>query len=289
MASLLIGLGVASAPGPGIDPVAEAIAAERHGFDFVSTFDHLHGEAPTYEPWTLLTTIAARTARMRVATRVLAIPYRNVAVLAKMSETLDRLSGGRLILGLGAGYVDDEFTAFGLGTQSLRDRVAGMAEAIDVLRGVWTGDPFTYEGTVHRVAGARIAPKPEHPIPIWLGTYGPRALAITGRLADGWIPSFGFAPPGKVVAMRDRVLAAAEAAGRDPTAITAVYNLQVRVDDGDGRTAGVVSGSPEAIADELLGFAGLGFAGFNFIPSGAGRLEQIDRLGGEVLPLLRSG
>src|SRR5690554_2181201 len=101
MSDLLIGLGVSTSAHPGADPVADAVAAERYGFDFVSASDHLHGDAPTFEPWTMLTAIAASTTRLAVATRVLAVPYRHPAVVAKMAETLDRLSGGRLILGLG--------------------------------------------------------------------------------------------------------------------------------------------------------------------------------------------
>ena len=123
MAPLRIGLGISASPDPGIDPIDEARAAEDLGFDYVSVSDHLHGTTPTYEPWTLLTAVAARTSRIRVLSRVLAIPYRNPAVLAKMAETLDRLSGGRLILGLGGGYSDDEFRAFGLPVPTNRDKV----------------------------------------------------------------------------------------------------------------------------------------------------------------------
>jgi len=288
MAHLELGLGLATAPGPGVDPIAEAEAAERHGFDFVSESDHLHGATPTYEPWTLLTTIAARTTRLRVLTRVLAVPYRNPAVTAKMAETLDRLSDGRLILGLGAGYLDDEFRAFGMPVASLREKIGGMAEVIEIARGLWTQPELTYEGRVHRTHRARIEPKPEHPIPIWLGTYGPQTLAITGRLADGWIPSLGFAPPDQVVGLRDRVYAAAEAAGRDPSAITAIYNILVRVEAETSGQPGVVAGPSDAIAEQLIGFTRLGFAGFNLMPTGPDRREQIDRLGTEVLPLLRT-
>jgi len=134
-----VGLGISTAPGPGIDPVAEATLAESAGFDFVSASDHLHGETPTYEPWSLLTWIAASTSRIHIATRVLAIPYRPPTVTAKMAETVDRLSNGRLILGLGAGYLDAEFLALGLPLHSfspLRDKIDGMEEAIHVIRGL---------------------------------------------------------------------------------------------------------------------------------------------------------
>ncbi|HJP66068.1 MAG TPA: LLM class flavin-dependent oxidoreductase [Actinomycetota bacterium] len=270
------------------DPVADAVRAERLGFDFVSASDHLHGQAPTFEPWTLLTAIAASTSRLRVATRVLGLPYRHPAVVAKMAETLDRLSGGRLILGLGGGYANEEFRAFGLGDPSPRDKVDGLAEAIQVIRGLWSESGSSFDGRYYRVQGAEVEPKPTHAIPIWLGTYGPRALDVTGRLADGWIPSFGMAPPDRVTGMRDRVFAAAREAGRDPDEITCVYNLDIRVGD-EALEDGVITGSPEAIAEQLAGFAGLGFSAMNFLPAGPDRDEQVERIGREILPALRSG
>src|SRR5918996_3321932 len=101
---MLFGLNVSTSATEGADPVAEARKAEELGFDFVSASDHLHGESPTFEPWTMLSWIAAATSRIRVATRVLAVPYRNPAGVGKMGETLDRLLGGRVILRLGGGY-----------------------------------------------------------------------------------------------------------------------------------------------------------------------------------------
>jgi len=157
----------------------------------------------------------------------------------------------------------------------------------DMPRGLWTSPELTYTGRIHRTDRARIEPKPDHPIPIWLGTYKPRTLAMTGRLADGWIPSLGFVPPERIGPLRDQVLAAAEAAGRDPAAVAAIYNIVVRVEREPGDQPGVVSGPPAAIAERLAGFTRLGFSGFNLMPSGPDRLEQIEILGGEVLPLLR--
>src|ERR671918_1465342 len=232
MGDVLFGLNVPPSTAPGFDPVAYAKRAEELGFDFVSTNDHLHGEEPRYETWTMLSWIAAATSRIRVATRVLAVPYRSPAVVAKMAETLDRLSGGRLILGLGGGYSDEEFRAFGLGERSPRDKVDGLEEAIRITRGLWSEPTFTFEGRLYRTEAAQIAPKPERQIPIWLGTYGPRALAVTGRLADGWIPTLEMAPPDHLPTMRARVLDAAREAGRDPDEITFVCNLDVRVDEG---------------------------------------------------------
>jgi probable F420-dependent oxidoreductase len=287
MSVLQFGLNVSTSAEPGADPVADARRAEELGFDFVSASDHLHGEHPSYETWTMLSWIAAATSRLRVATRVLAVPYRSPAVLAKMAETLDRLSGGRLILGLGGGYSDDEFRAFGLGTPTPRDKIDGLEEAIRIIRGLWSEPTLRFQGRRYRTDGAQIEPKPDHRIPIWLGTYGNRALGVTGRLADGWIPSLGFAPPEEVTAMRDRLLQAARRAGRRTEDITCAYNVVVRVDEHADHEPSTVSGSPAAVVERLRGFLGLGFTALNFMPDGPGKDEQAERLAKEVIPALR--
>jgi probable F420-dependent oxidoreductase len=288
MEGMLFGLNVSPSAAPGDDPVAVARRAEELGFDFVSANDHLHGESPTNETWTMLSWIAAATSRIRVASRVLAVPYRNPAVLAKMAETFDRLSSGRLILGLGGGASEDEFRAFGLGLWPPRDRVDGMEEAIQIVRGMWSEPTLTYEGRLYRTEGAQLEPKPDHRIPVWLGTYGDRALAVTGRLADGWIPSFGYAPPEAVRAMRERVLASARDAGRQPEEITCVYNVTVRVDEHGAAAPSVVAGPPGSVIEQLLGFVKMGFISMNFVPSGPDPDEQAERLANEVIPALRA-
>jgi alkanesulfonate monooxygenase SsuD/methylene tetrahydromethanopterin reductase-like flavin-dependent oxidoreductase (luciferase family) len=270
------------------DPVPRAQRAEALGFDFISTSDHPCGEEPTYETWTMLTWIAANTQRLRIATRVLGVPYRPPAMVAKMAETLDRLTGGRLILGLGGGYSDEEFRAFGLPVPTPREKVDGMADAIEIAHGLWREPRFTYTGPRYHTEAADLEPKPAHPIPIWLGTYGNRALDATGRLADGWIPSLSpAASPERIPAMRQRILAAAERAGRSPDALTFVYNLQIRVDPGATPATDIVTGPPDAVVEQLVGFRRLGFAGFNLQPLGPDRPEQIERLAEEIIPLVR--
>ncbi|NRQ40617.1 LLM class flavin-dependent oxidoreductase, partial [Nonomuraea sp. NN258] len=210
--------------------MGDARLAEDLGFDFVSASDHPCGDEPSYEVWTMLTWIAAATTRIKLATRVLGVPYRSPAMVAKMAETLHRLSGGRLILGLGGGYSDEEFRAFGLGVPTPGEKVDGMVDAIHIIRGLWSQSDFSYQGTRHHTDHATIEPKPSTPIPIWLGTYGKRALRATAELADGWIPSLGFAPPAEAAALREHVLAA----GRD---VACVYNVPFHIDarpDGGG-------------------------------------------------------
>jgi alkanesulfonate monooxygenase SsuD/methylene tetrahydromethanopterin reductase-like flavin-dependent oxidoreductase (luciferase family) len=287
MTTLQFGLAVSPSAADGADPVEDALRAEDLGFDFVSTSDHPCGTDPSYEVWTMLTWLAARTTRIRIATRVLGVPYRPPAMVAKMAETLDRLSGGRLILGLGGGYSDHEFRALGLTVPTARDKVDGMTEAIEIARGLWSRPAFTYEGRIFHTESADIAPRPERRIPIWLGTYGNRALAVTGRLADGWIPSYGFAPPDEVVVLRQRVLAAARAAGRDPDRITFAYHVPVHV--GASRNEGVVAGPADEVAERLAGFTRLGFQVLSLVPTGPDPREQVEVLARDVLPAVRAG
>src|SRR5436305_6742284 len=110
----------------------------------------MHGPDPRYELWSMLSWIAASTSRIRVATRVLGVPFRHPSVLGKMAETLHRLSGGRLILGLGAGASEEEFGALGLPVASPRDRVDGLGETIRIVRGLWSEPSFTFEGLHYR-------------------------------------------------------------------------------------------------------------------------------------------
>ena len=284
----MFGVNVATSAAPGRDPIADASRAEELGFDFVSSSDHPEGSDPTFETWTMLSWIAAATSRIKVATRVLGVPYRSPAMVAKMAETFDRLSGGRLILGLGGGYSDEEFHAFGLGVPSPREKIDGLEEAIRITRGLWTEPAFTFEGRRYRTIAADVEPKPDRHIPIWVGTYGPRSLAVTGRVADGWIPSLGMAPPEAIPAMRERIYTAARAVGRDPEEITFVYNVEVRVSEAPDPDPHLVSGPEEAVAEKLLGFVRLGFHAMNLMPVGPDNDEQVERLGRDVIPVVRA-
>jgi probable F420-dependent oxidoreductase len=267
-------------------PVELARTAEDLGFDFVSASDHPAGTDPSYETWTMLAFAAAGTRRIGIATRVLGVPYRPPAMVAKMAETLDRLSGGRLVLGLGGGASDHEFRQFGLRIPTPAEKVAGLGEAVEVMRGLWSRRSFSFEGTLYSTADADLEPKPERRIPIWFGTFGPRALDLTGRVADGWIPSLGFAPAERLPLMRRAVLDAAERAGRDPSTITTALNLAVEI-DGEPDD-GLVGGPAQAVAERLADLAGQGFTTLNLkVPEGPGRSEQVERIAKEVIPLVR--
>ncbi|WP_329171647.1 LLM class flavin-dependent oxidoreductase [Streptomyces sp. NBC_01477] len=267
------------------DLVAEARHAEALGFDTFALSDHLHGVRPSWEPWTALTWVAAATERIHVATDVLGLPYRSPAVLAKTAETLDRLSRGRLVLGLGSGGHDAEFSAFGLRVRSPGQQVAALGEAVRVIRGLWNQDALTMDGEHFQVTQARITPRPAHRIPVWLGTYGPRALALTGAVADGWLPSMQRMDLPQARAMRTRVRAAAEAAGRDPDSITCACNVQVLFDDTRAPTGRLVTGGSQAIAEQLLAVVRAGFTFPQLF--GLGEADARERFATEVIPLVR--
>ena len=275
--------------GPG--PADLAREAEALGYDLVSVSDHPAGTAPTNETWTLLAFAAAATSRIGLATRVLGVPFRPPAMVAKMAETLDRLSGGRLVLGLGAGASDAEIREFGLPVPTPAEKLAGLAEAVSIIRGLWTESAFTFDGTRYRTDAADLSPKPARRIPIWLGTFGPRALELTGRVADGWIPSLGYVPAERMPALRAAVLAAAERAGRSPDAITCALNLEVHLDNAMTPSDGLVAGSADAVAERLAQLVSLGFTTLNLkvpAPGDAERAEQVERIATEVLPMVRA-
>jgi alkanesulfonate monooxygenase SsuD/methylene tetrahydromethanopterin reductase-like flavin-dependent oxidoreductase (luciferase family) len=276
MTRLLFGLNVPAVDDPRVDPLLAARVAEASGFDFVSASDHPCGTEPSFELWTMLTWILAGTSRLAVLPRVLGVPYRNPALVAKMAETLDRLAAGRLLgLGLGGGSADHEFRAFGLGVPTAREKVDGLAEAIEITRGLWREPAFTFAGKHHHTEGATITPRPERPIPVWVGTFGPRALALTGRLADGWIPSLSYAPPETIPERRDRIARAADKAGRSIEEITCGYHLDVP------------PGSAEQVTETLAGYLSLGFTAFNFRVTGPDWDERVAWLATEVLPGVR--
>jgi len=286
MTELSFGVGVPSSAAPGDDPVGMAQEAERLGYDFVSAADHPTGGNPSYETTVMLTWIAAQTSRIKVASRVLAVPFRRPAMVAKLAASLDLLSGGRFILGLGAGYSDQEITALGGTALSPAGKIDGLAEAIQIIRGAWTHSGYTQDGHHHGVRDLEMEPKPVRPIPVWLGTFGPRALAVTGRLADGWIPSLGYMPTEQIPAMRHRIDAAARAAGRRPEDIRGILNLGIRIDPDAQPRPDSVTGSPRQVAGQLRDLLGFGFTGFNFILSGPDRMASMQQIAHDVLPTL---
>lgn len=273
----------------GSDPVAEALHAERLGFDIVTLHrDVLHGNEPSFEMWTLLTWLAARTTRITVAPVVLALPYRQPAVLAKMIETLDRLSNGRLIpvLGGGAARNDPAHSAFGLAPHSPPEKVAALEEAIDITRGLWSESGFSFAGRFFQTEAATLAPKPNHRIPIWLGVFGFRMSELVGRKADGWFPTMQLLAPEEAYRKLAYIRQVAEGAGRNPDDITFAYNVPVLVEKGTASTRGQIAGSAAEVAKQLAEMIVHGFGFLNFWPLGDAALQR-ESLAREVVPMVR--
>ena len=204
-----------------------AVESERLGFDLVAFQDHPY--QPTFhDTWTLLTWVAARTERIRLAGDVFNVPLRPPAVLARAAASLDLLSGGRVSLGLGAGGFWDAIAAMGGRRLTPGQSVDALDQAIDVIRGIWdTGErgPLRAGGEFHHVDGAKRGPAPAHDIPIWVGAYKPRMLSLVGRKADGWLPSQPYLRPGDLPRANAAIDEAAVAAGRDPGDITRLLNV----------------------------------------------------------------
>jgi alkanesulfonate monooxygenase SsuD/methylene tetrahydromethanopterin reductase-like flavin-dependent oxidoreductase (luciferase family) len=163
-----------------------------------------------------------------VAPNVLNLPLRQPAVVARAAASLDLLSGGRVELGLGAGAFWDAITAMGGEKLSPGQAVDALSEAIDVIRQLWdvsTRRGARVEGEHHRVVGAKRGPEPAHDIGIWLGAYKPRMLRLTGRKADGWLPSQAYLPVEDIPQANATIDAAAAQAGRDPREIRRLLNV----------------------------------------------------------------
>ena len=162
--------------------VERAQAAEAAGFEGMALMDHLApplaAQHDMWEAMTAATWLLARTETLVVGHLVLCDPLRHPAVLARQAATLDHASGGRYELGIGWGSVPDELDAFGVGADPARERVARLAESLDVMRALWTGEPVTYDGRFFRLHDAQQNPAPTRPIPIVVGGVGTRTLEV---------------------------------------------------------------------------------------------------------------
>ena len=259
--------------------------ADELGLDLVGVQDHPY-QWRFLDTWALLADLLARTERISVFPDVANLPLRGPAMIAKHAASLDALSGGRFELGLGAGAFWEAIRAMGGPVRSGREALESLEEAILIIRAFWSGErTIVFEGRHYSVRGLHPGPAPAHPIGIWLGVGRPRALALTGRLADGWVPSLSWATPELVPAMMRRIDEGAAAAGRDPAEIRRVYNVGGTI--ADGRTGGLLQGPPGCWIEALTGFAEeLGFDTFVFWPDEE-PLAQLERFAQEVVPGLR--
>src|SRR6266852_4820243 len=206
-------------------PLELAVRAEKLGIELIGIQDH-PSQRRFLDTWTLLAAIAMRTRSVQVFPDVANLPLRPPAMLAKAAASLDLLSNGRLELGLGAGGFWEAIKAMGGPARTAGEAVSALEEAIEVIRLVWSGGRgVRFDGRFYQLAGLNAGPPPAHPIGIWLGAYRPRMLALTGRAADGWVPSLGYLKPEDMDEAGAHIDDAARAAGRDPSAIRRVLNV----------------------------------------------------------------
>jgi len=228
--------------------IALAQLTEQVGLDLVSLQDHPY-QPRLLDAWTLLSVIAAHTESVKVSTNVANLPLRHPVVLARSVAGLDLITGGRVELGLGAGGFLEAVAANGGPQLTTGESITALEEAIAIIREVWkpAGGGIRLAGKHYTLAGAKRGPVPAHDVEIWLGAYKPRMLRLTGRLADGWLPTSAYAAPDQLAAMNKLIDEAAVDAGRDPAAVRRLYNVSGRF---DGR-GGFLQGPEELWIDQL--------------------------------------
>jgi alkanesulfonate monooxygenase SsuD/methylene tetrahydromethanopterin reductase-like flavin-dependent oxidoreductase (luciferase family) len=257
--------------------------AEHRGLDYIAVQDHPY-QRRFVDTWTLLGMIAATTSRIGLFPDVANLPLRPPAIMAKAAASIDVLSGGRFELGLGAGSFWDAIEAYGGPRRSPGEALAALAEAVEVIRKVWSGERnLRFNGQYYRLRGAHSGPVPAHPISIWLGVYGPRALRLAGQIADGWVPSFR-GDLKKLAEMTKRLDDAAAETGRDPASLRRILNVNGVITDGTSK--GRFQGPPGQWTEELTNLAvTYNFDTFIFWGEGEGQLQ---RFAEEVVPAVQT-
>jgi probable F420-dependent oxidoreductase len=241
-----------------------AEVAESEGLDSLWVADHFFYKPPDGEPkglheaWTLLSAVAAVTSRVELAPLVLCAPFRNPGLLASMAATLDEICGGRLILGVGAGWHDPEFEAFGYPTDR---KVGRFEEWIEIVVRLLRRETVTFEGRYYQAREGVVVPPPSRRIPILIAGNKPRMMGLVARHADSWNTAWFGRPDDKLrerLADLDRAL---DAAGRDRKSLERHVGLLVRDPDQAAEDdSDFFSGSVEELADLLREHEQLGFA-----------------------------
>jgi alkanesulfonate monooxygenase SsuD/methylene tetrahydromethanopterin reductase-like flavin-dependent oxidoreductase (luciferase family) len=272
------------------------VASQHFSSFWVS--DHLMiGDTYRLDCWTLLTWMAARYPAQQIGTNVLANSFRHPPVLAKMAASLQALSRGRFILGYGAGWVEEEYRAYGIAYPAGRVRIAQMAEAIRVLGALWTDAPASYAGEYYTVADAWCEPRPDPVPPILIGGEGERyLLRAVAELADIWLPSTRRLDV--LRGKRDVLQRHCEAVGRDGAQIRVALTLPVflSADQAEAeRKAGAAlsgmnppfAGTPAMLIERLGQYIDLGVSLFQFVFPGFPETDDMQYCAEEVVPSFR--
>jgi F420-dependent oxidoreductase-like protein len=283
--------------------------AERVGFDSVWVYDHFHnvprpaGEA-VFECWTTLAAISQLTSRIRLGQMVGCNGYRNPALLAKITSTIDVISGGRLDWGIGAGWYENEFRAYGYDFPSPKDRIGMLDETVQIVRSMWLQPETTFAGKYYDVRRAECDPKPlqrPHP-PVWIGGGGEQlTLRVVARSAD--CSNWGGTPE-LWAHKRDVLREHCAAVGRDPDEIRMTWSPEVllrpteaeveaaspgamRGSNVDEWRAGNLVGTPDQVVEKLRTYVELGCRGVVPWCADYPDTQTLELLGTEVMPAFR--
>jgi len=255
-------LPMSGSDGPGRAPSwsemrAFAIHAETIGLHSLWVYDHLLFRSPEnpdegiHEAWTVLSALAASTSRIELGQLVMCMSFRSPGVLAKMAVTADAISGGRVVLGLGAGWHDPEYTAFGFPTDH---RVSRFEEALRILGPLLRGERVSFDGRYHQASDAVLLPAPERQVPVLIAGHGPRMLRLIARHADAWNTAWHGLPDEQLNQRMADLHAALEAEGRDPATVRRTVGLGWDL----SRPERIGSGSADALAGALDSYEALG-------------------------------
>lgn len=282
-----------------INTVQQGIAILSEHIDSLWFIDHLQqDEAPLLEAWTALTYWAALQPRLQIGHVVLSQSFRNPALLAKMAATLQYLTQGRFILGIGAGWKEDEYRAYGYPYPTPGTRVAELEEALHIIKACWTEKQATFSGKHYQISNAYCEPKPDPLPPILIGGTKPRMLRLIARHADWWNVSWCH-----INNYRQLVPAcerACEEVGRDPATLRRTWfggcicvekeaelnKLQIQ----GTRLENALIGTPQQIIERMQAFIELGVDHFEFSWWGPDRetaLRNLELIASEVLPAIK--
>jgi alkanesulfonate monooxygenase SsuD/methylene tetrahydromethanopterin reductase-like flavin-dependent oxidoreductase (luciferase family) len=294
MSEPVFGFGAHSTIDDGPELLRMVERADRDGLDLFSLSDHPYIGA-RLDAYASIGFLLGRTERIAGFANVTNLPLRPAPMLARTVTSLSALSGGRVVLGMGAGGLWDRITDMGVPRLSPDDAVRAFEEAIVLVKKLsGGGPPLTFDGRYHRVE--RIEPAPVAAPPVWTGSVGPKSLAATGRVADGWLP--GHAADWlseRYRTSRPIIDDAAAAVGRDPREVGTIFNFPGRITDRpldatrdrDGRWVG---GSVEQWVEELTGAVlEHGAAGFMLFSPSGGTPDPVSvaRWAGEIAPAIR--
>jgi probable F420-dependent oxidoreductase len=247
-------------------------------------------ERPFFDPLTCLAFLAGCTENITLGMSVMVLPYRHPLYWAKIATTIDQLSSGRLIMGVGVGWMEEEFAALGA---PFKERGKVSDEQLRMLDTLWHDEHVTFEGEYYRCRDIAFVPKPfQSPrIPLWVGGEGKLAQRRAGRYGDAWFPYFVRVTPKALAAGFENVRSEARAAGRDPSQIALACCLPIELTAGDVRQEeDYLKGSISQVTEAIQKFAAIGVThiGLQFMfPHYPERREQIERFAKEALPALK--